>query len=113
MPKAQFGIIEHVEETSEFKYDPEKYGCIPINDDYLDDWWSRLSIMKTYFHCLSRPELGLARYGITLIPPESLPLFQDIVLSDPRINQDDHLPALAYLLQKAIEKNKYVIHFGI
>ncbi|MDO4328707.1 MAG: hypothetical protein Q4C66_05160 [Lachnospiraceae bacterium] len=28
--------------------------------------------MKTYFHSLSCPASGLARYGVTLIPPESL-----------------------------------------
>ena len=71
--------------------------------------------MKTFFHNLSRPELGLARWGVTLIPPESLPAFQDIVISDKRMDEDENenLVALANLIKEAIEKQKYIIHFGV
>ncbi len=51
----------------------------------IDGWWSRLVLFKTYFHSLKRPGFGLARWGVTLIPPESLPAFQEIVLSDKRL----------------------------
>jgi ribonuclease PH len=38
--------------------------------------------MKSYFHCYARPSVALARWGVTLIPPESLELFCDIVKND-------------------------------
>lgn len=114
MIKTEFGIIEDISKTQNFSYTPEKYQCVCIDDDiYIDDWWDKLVLLKTYFHSLERPEFGLARWGITLIPPESLPRFQDIVLSDRRINEDIHLRELADKIQEAINRGKFMIHFGI
>lgn len=114
MIKAEFGIIEDIGETQKYSYDPDKYQCVCIDDDiYIDDWWDKLVLLKTYFHSLDRPEFGLARWGITLIPPESLPGFQEIVLSDGRINRDAHLRDLADKIQDAVSRNKFMIHFGV
>ncbi len=114
MIKTEFGVIEDIGETKEYSYDPEKYQCVYIDDDiYIDDWWDKLVLLKTYFHSLDRPELGLARWGITIIPPDSLPGFQEIVLADKRINEDVHLRELADKIQDAISRNKFMIHFGI
>lgn len=114
MIKTEFGIVEDIRETQSYSYDPEKYHCVFIDDEtYIDDWWNKLLLLKTYFHSLSRPEFGLARYGITLIPPESLPAFQEIVLSDKRLKQDENLVKLAKTIQDAIQRNKYMIHYGI
>ena len=68
---------------------------------------------STYEPSLSTPETALARWGVTLIPPESLVEFKDIVLSDKHIYSDDNLVALANLIQLAIGENKYMIHYGI
>jgi hypothetical protein len=62
---------------------------------------------------MNSPNFALARWGITLIPPESLTIFQNIVLIDKRINNDDNLVQLAKVIQKAIDENKYMIHFGV
>ena len=114
MIKTEFGIIEDINETQSYSYDPDKYHCVFIDDEiYIDDWWNKLLLLKTYFHSLNRPEFGLARYGITLMPPESLPVFQEIVLSDKRMKQDENLVKLAETIQDAIQRNKYMIHFGI
>ena len=114
MIKTEFGIIEDIEEFQEYSYDPEKYQCVFIDDKiYIDDWWDKLILLKTYFHNLNRPEFGLARYGITIIPPESLLAFQEIVLSDKRMKKDENLVKLADMIQDAICRNKYMIHFGI
>lgn len=114
MPKAEFGIIEEIDENTSFEYEPEQYHCTALEDEpYLDDWWGDLMLMKTFFHTLRRPAFGLARYGITIIPPCSLPQFQNIVLSDPRLKQNEELAALAEIITEAIEKKKYMIHFGI
>ena len=66
---AEFGIVDHVEPGKAYdaSYEPEKYGCVSISDDYLNDWWDRLSVLPSYFHDLNRPEKGLARFGVTLI----------------------------------------------
>lgn len=114
MIKTEFGIIEDIDETQSYSYAPDKYHCVFIDDEiYIDDWWNKLLLLKTYFHSLNRPEFGLARYGITLIPPESLPAFQEIVLSDKRLKQDENLVKLAETIQDAIQRNKYMIHYGI
>ena len=114
MIKTEFGIIEDIAETQEYDYSPQKYHCVAIDDQmYIDDWWDKLVLLKTYFHSLKRPEFGLARWGITLIPPESLPAFQEIVLSDKRLSKDEQLVALANKIQEAIDKDKYIIHYGV
>ena len=114
MAKAEFGIIEDIMETREYSYNPEKYHCVSIDDEvYIEDWWDKLVLLKTYFHNLNRPDFGLARWGITLIPPESLPAFQEIVMADGRMNRDEQLVALADKIGEAICKEKYMIHFGV
>ena len=115
MIKAEFGIIDQIDFQKDYSgYEPEKYQCIAIDDNiYIDDWWECLNKMKTYFHCMSRPNTGLARWGITLIPPESLVEFQDIVLSDMRLYSDDNLVNLARKIKMAIDENKFMIHYGV
>ncbi len=115
MIKTEFGIIDEIEENKSYLcYEPEKYQCVAIDDElYIDDWWDRLVLMKTYFHTLERPEQGLSRWGVTLIPPESLEIFQDIVISDKRTHEDDNLVALANKIQEAIDGKKYMIHYGV
>ena len=109
-----FGIVEDVTALPEdIGYEPERYGCVWIDDDYLDDWGARLELIPTFFHTLDRPELGLARYGITLIPPESLPALEEIVLSDRRIQTDEQLVELSRVLREAIRRKKHMIHFGV
>lgn len=87
--------------------------CVAIDDDILDDWWDELTLIKTYFHCYSRPNFSLARWGVTLIPPESLEAFYNIVSNYKRSNSLKELNDLMILLQKAIAQNKYVIHYGV
>lgn len=69
--------------------------------------------MKTYFHTYERPANGLAYYGITLIPPESLPIFLDIVLSNITRRKSEELIDLAIKIKEAQEAKKYMIHYGI
>ena len=114
MMKAEFGIMDEIDYSKYYSdYEPEKYGCIYIDDHIIDDWWKQLKKVKTYFHKLDRPAVALARYGITLIPPESLPSFLDIVKNDKRLLADKHLKELADKIQTAIAENKFMIHFGV
>lgn len=115
MIKAEFGIIDKLDPDREYAaYTPEIYRCVAIDDEvYIDNWWSRLLEMKTYFHSLKRPARGLARWGVTLIPPESLRAFYDIVSQDGNRHTDENLAALAALIRQALDEGKFMIHFGI
>jgi len=112
---AEFGIIEEFDEYKDYSsdYNPQKYSCVAIDDDILDDWWNELTLIKTYFHSYSRPNFALARWGVTLIPPESLEVFYHIVSKDTRSKSSEELIKLMILLRKAISENKYVIHYGV
>lgn len=112
---AEFGIIDQFEKDKDYSscYEPEKYHCVAIDDNFLNDWWDRLSLIKTYFHCYDRPEFALARWSVTLIPPESLGAFYNIVSADRRSKSSKELMNLMVLLQKASSENKYVIHYGV
>lgn len=115
MIKAEFGIVEEIEYGKNYsEYKPEEFDCVVIDDDiYLNDWWDRLCEMKTYFHSTDRAKTGLARWGVTLIPPESLLTFKNIVIDDPHICNDNQLIALADKIEIAIHENKFMIHFGV
>ncbi|MBB6218876.1 hypothetical protein HNQ80_005051 [Anaerosolibacter carboniphilus] len=111
---AQFGIIDDFKKDRDYSnYGPEKYNCIAIDDDILNDWWNQLTLIKTYFHCYSRPSFALARWGVTLIPPESLEDFYNIVSKDKKSKSSAELIDLMILLRKAISENKYVIHYEV
>ncbi len=111
---AEFGIIdEFIKDKDYSDYEPEKYHCVAINDDIISDWWDKLTLIKTFFHCYNRPSFALARWGVTLIPPESLEAFYEIVSSDRRSKSSKELIDLIILLRTAISENKYVIHYGV
>ena len=114
MPCAEFGIIDNFDKNKDYRdtYEPKKYNCVSIDDDILNDWWSELSLIKTYFYCYNRPELSLSRWGVTLIPPESLEAFFNIVHNDRRFKSSQEVIDLMIVLRTAITEGKYVIHYG-
>ena len=88
-------------------------GCVSIDDDILEYWWPRLSAMDSYYHSLKRPARALARWGVTLIPPASLPLFEDIVEHDtPKDCREEILPLLG-VIRQARREGAFVIHYGV
>lgn len=115
MIKTEFGIIDEIDADKDYShYEPEKYNCVYIDDDiYIDEWWEQLQTIKTFYHSLNRPGYALARYGVTIIPPDSLNQFLHIVISDPKFQHDPLLLSLSEVIQKAIRGNKHMIHFGI
>ena len=74
MLKHEFGIMPEKPESGQtFKeYEPETYDCITVDDECVLAVAKRMKRIKCYWHSLDRPEAGLAYYGITLIPPESM-----------------------------------------
>ncbi len=111
---AEFGIIDTFEEDKDYSdYEPEKYNCISVDDDFLNDWWNGLMLLKTYHRSYCRPELALARCGVTLIPPSSLEQFYSIVETDKRSKSSRQLIELMVLIRKAVEDGKWMIHYGV
>lgn len=109
MAKHEFGImldapkkVKHYDE-----YEPWKYTCISVDDDDLANIVERLSTIDFYLHTLSAKGKGLAYYGITLIPPDSLKAFIDVIADISELNE------LKKLLEQALDKNKWMIHYGI
>lgn len=114
MPVHEFGIIEDINNSKiGIAYEPVKYDCISVDDEIIDTIYERLLIVKTYFHSLDRPEFGLAYSGITIIPPESLSLFYDVVISLNLYENSLELYELAQKIKEAYEGRKYMIHYGI
>ncbi|PRS29073.1 short-chain dehydrogenase [Bacillus sp. RJGP41] len=110
----EFGIIDDFDSQKKYNdYTPQKYTCISVDDDSISSLLGDLSKMKTYFHSYSRPEYGLDYYGITIIPPESLSLFYDVITSSGYYKNSAELSELASKIQQAAEEKKYMIHYGI
>ena len=109
MPKHDFGIMPRAPQAGKRfdEYEPEKYHCVAVSDDDILPCLDAFRCGKTYWHTLDWPELRLAYCGITLIPPETLDTYLEIVWKKPGITE------LAALLIEAKEKHAFVIHFGI
>lgn len=118
MPKAEFGILDLFDTKADYTaYTPKKYHCVAIDDDlYLNDWWEALSqidMLNVYGKGRLQPQRALSRWGITVIPPQSLAAFYNIVVTDSRYPRDQQLVILAALIQAAMDRGRYMIHYGI
>ncbi len=118
MIKAEFGIIDDFNESIDYTgYNPKKYNCVAIDDDlYVNDWWPKLmeiDMLNVFEKYIFHPQKALSRWGITIIPPKSLPALLDIVKTDRRYDKDKHLIVFADVISQAISMNKYMIHYGI
>ena len=88
-------------------YTPELFPRISVEDAVIFPLLDDFRCAKTYWNTLDRPELGLAYWGITLIPPETSERYLDIVW------KKRGLEALAALFDSAAKTDSFVIHFGI
>lgn len=109
MPKHDFGIMQITPKSGKRydNYEPQKYNCISVDDYYILPLLEKFHEVKCYWHTLDRAEMGLAYYGITLIPPESLDAMIEIILSNHNLSE------LLSLFLNAKKENRFVIHFGI
>lgn len=116
--KHEFGIIDFFEENKWYsKYEPEKYDCISVNDDLIGELTIRyneeLMAIKTYFQVTTQAGNGLDYSGITIIPPESLKQFRDVIVKANNRFKAKEFQLLTEKITEAIRKNKYLIHYGI
>ena len=111
MAKHEFGIMQNKPKDAERfdSYEPYKYNCISIDDDFIEEVTIDLENINTYWHTLQMPAKGLAYCGITLIPPESMSILIKILSSQVKIE----FKPLIDLANQAKDENKYIIHFGI
>ena len=112
MAKHEFGIMKNnpIYEEQFDEYDSNKYNnCIWIDDNFIEPILMDLESIDCYWHTLKVAGKGIAYYGITLIPPQSMNKFKNILLLQDKIEYAD----LISLINKAEEENKYIIHFGI
>jgi hypothetical protein len=116
--KHEFGIIDFFEENKWYSdYEPEKYNCISVNDDLIEElirkYNEELMAIKTYFQVTTQPGNGLDYCGVTLIPPESLKQFRDVIVKANNHYKSQELQLLTEKITEAIRENKYLIHYGI
>ncbi|WP_062328004.1 hypothetical protein [Treponema endosymbiont of Eucomonympha sp.] len=118
---ANFGIIDDFDEqnnyTSFFNFKDmlREHHCVPIDDEILNDWVEAFENVKTYYHCFSRPDKGFARYGVTLVPPESIAALIGIVetKTSAQWREGFNIDKLLELLKKANAAKKFVIVYGV
>lgn len=118
LAKHEFGIIDAFEENKWYsEYEPEKYNCVSVSDDLIEELITKyneeLMTIKTYFQVTTQPGVGLDYCGVTLIPPESLKQFRDVIIKANSHYQSQELKLLIEKVSDAIIKNKYLIHYGI
>lgn len=109
MAKHEFGIMQEPPKKGVRydEYEPQKYNCISVNDDYLGDIVSNFSHIDFYWHTLDVKGKGLEYCGITLIPPCSIQSFIEV------IKDISALSELKELSEKALKENRWLIHFGL
>ena len=115
----EFGIIASIEEVKDdIGYDPEKYGCITVDGDFIDelcttDFGEKIDNLQTFAHSTDRPYNNLCYFGITLIPPNSHAYFLKIVREANDDYKSEELKNLIKKINEAIKENKWMIHFGV
>ena len=88
-------------------YEPERYGCVAVDDEWVEPLAEKLAELPVYWHTLDRPEKGFACCGITLIPPSSIPA----VLA--ALDAAEEWTTLGGLLEEAKAQGRFVIHYGL
>ncbi|HWL26835.1 MAG TPA: hypothetical protein VNR38_24315 [Ureibacillus sp.] len=111
MAKHEFGIMQNEPLSNESydTYEPQKYNCIMVDDDFIEPIMMDLQGIDCYWHNLRVEEKGLAYCGITLIPPKSMEALISILSSQ---NKQEYNSLIELVIQ-AKENEKFIIHFGI
>ena len=109
MAKHEFGIMQNapVEGQRYDEYEPKKYNCISVDDDYIEPITEKCLVFMSFCHTIDIPMKGLNYIGITLIPPSSVDTFLSVICDGSEYAE------LRKLLIEAKSRNKYVIHYGL
>ena len=81
MARHEFGILEDAPQQGKRydAYEPWAYDCISVDDDFLEGIVERFGQIEFYWHTLDVKARGIAYCGITLIPPDSIRAFLDVI----------------------------------
>lgn len=114
----EFGIVDCILEYKENEYEPEKYNCITIDGEFIDEIYhkgfgNKMKHLDTFAHNINRPFKDLAYYGTTLIPPSSLHQFLSILTEENMIYNSDKLEKLIDIILTSIKEDKWLIHYGV
>ncbi len=106
--KHEFGIMPNVPQSGERydEYEPERYNCISVDDEYIEYVDANLTDIEFYWHSLDVNGKGIAYCDVTLIPPISIKPFINVVKD--RVG----LFELVELAEEAYSENNWMIHFG-
>jgi len=109
MSKHEFGIMSKAPVPGERydRYEPEKYDCIAVEEELVDEIISETGELTMYWHTVDSEAKGLTESGITLIPPSAMRCFLAV------INEKKEYDGLRQLFEKAYTYQKWVIHFGL
>lgn len=109
LAKHEFGIMQNVPIPGKRydEYEPQKYNCISVDDEYVEEIGANLNSVDFYWHTLDRPAKGIAYTGITLIPPTFIQAFITVIEGIAELEE------LKELLDKAFSEKKWLIHFGL
>ena len=109
LARHEFGIMQNAPKPRKRndEYDPQKYNCISVDDDYVEKIDAKLNNIDFYWNTLDGPAKGIAYTGVTLIPPSSIQAFTAVIKDIAELSE------LKDLLKKALVENKWVIHFGL
>jgi hypothetical protein len=109
-PHIDYSYFDH---PDDYKACLEKFHCISIPDDIVNEWIPLTQEMKIYRGSLEKEGVGIDHYGVTIIPPLSLENFKKIVISHTDNIGNNIISELIKLLDAAIEQNSYIICYGI
>ena len=109
MAKHEFGIMPTPPQKGKRydDYEPEKYNCISIDDEIIEEIDKALIHIDFYYHTLDVKAKGIAYCGVTLIPPVSLNSFICVIKTNHKLCD------LTKLAQTALDEDKWMIHFGL
>ena len=67
MAKHEFGIMDIAPTLKQEynKYEPEKYHCISVEDEYIESLLKELSVIPCYWHSLQQEERGLPEVSVS------------------------------------------------
>ena len=117
-----FGIVPNIEYGKDYSIigDPceyealyAQYRCVSVSDDIVNTWIPLADNMPTFSCSLSRPNIGIGHYGVTVIPPKSVKKLLDIVRLCMGTTHNESVEELVKLLDVAIEKSQHIICYGI
>ena len=109
MARHEFGIMDENPVAGERydMYEPERFGMISVDDDFIEPLLPALDEIDYFWHTLDIPGKGLAYTGITLIPPTSVDAIVGVIENVPELFE------LKEVLLEAKSKNRFVIHYGL